>query len=152
MVIQLYRVKFERADIDWNLKSWHRAALILTHYSYYGHSLISTLRVIGFISGSWCGNLRLRENNTMIRIKGHGSGCTTALSGMHRYLNRVYCLTLPTSMSSDNTQNLHNRLWNGYQNSARIQDGRSMSWQHTKHFDLSRDQNTCLATYKPWQR
>ena len=27
--------------------------------------------------------------------------------------------------------------WNGFQNSARIQDQRSMCWQHTKHFDLS---------------
>ena len=26
---------------------------------------------------------------------------------------------------------------NGFQNSARIQDQRSMCWQHTKHFDLS---------------
>ena len=41
------------------------------------------------------------------RSKGHGSGCTTALSGMHRYLYRVYCLTPPTSRGSDNTQNLH---------------------------------------------
>ena len=41
------------------------------------------------------------------RSKGHGSGCTTALSGMHRYLYRVYCLTPPTSLCSDNTQNLH---------------------------------------------
>ena len=39
--------------------------------------------------------------------KCHGSGCSTTLSGMHRYLYRVYCLTLPTSLSSDNTQNLH---------------------------------------------
>ena len=41
------------------------------------------------------------------RIRGHGSGCTTALSGMHRYLYRVYCPTPPTSLCSDNTQNLH---------------------------------------------
>ena len=27
------------------------------------------------------------------RSKGHGSGCTTALSGMHHYLYRVFCLT-----------------------------------------------------------
>ena len=26
---------------------------------------------------------------------------------MHRYLYSVYCLTLPTSLCSDNTQNLH---------------------------------------------
>ena len=41
------------------------------------------------------------------RSKGHGSGCTTALSGMHRYLYRVCCLTPPTSLCSANTQNLH---------------------------------------------
>ena len=35
--------------------------------------------------------------------KGPGSGCTTALSGMHRYLYRVYRLTPPTSLCSDNT-------------------------------------------------
>ena len=40
------------------------------------------------------------------RSKGHGSGCTTALSGMHRYLYRVHCLTPPASLCSDNTQNL----------------------------------------------
>ena len=39
--------------------------------------------------------------------KGHGSGCTTALSRMHCHLYRVYCLTPPTSLCSDNTQNLH---------------------------------------------
>ena len=36
---------------------------------------------------------------TSVWRKGHGSGCT-ALSGMHRYLYRVYCLTLPTSLCS----------------------------------------------------
>ena len=40
------------------------------------------------------------------RSKGHGSGCKTALSGMHLYLSRVYFLTPPSSLCSDNTQNL----------------------------------------------
>ena len=40
------------------------------------------------------------------RNKGHGSGCKTAHSGMHRYLTRVYCRTLPISLCSDSdTQN-----------------------------------------------
>ena len=30
------------------------------------------------------------------RSKGHGSGCTTALSRIQRYLCRVYCVTPPT--------------------------------------------------------
>ena len=30
--------------------------------------------------------------------KGHGSGCTTALSGMRNYFYCVYCLTPPTSL------------------------------------------------------
>ena len=47
--------------------------------------------------------MRLLHN----RSKGHGSGCTTALSGMHRHLNHVYCRTPPTSLCMDNTQTLH---------------------------------------------
>ena len=43
--------------------------------------------------------------NLFNRSKGHCSGCKTALSGMHRYLYRVYYLTPPTSLCSDNTQN-----------------------------------------------
>ena len=38
--------------------------------------------------------------------KGHGSGCTTALSGMRNYFYCVYCLTPPISLCYDNTQNL----------------------------------------------
>ena len=49
----------------------------------------------------------LAENLLFTRSKGHGSGCTTAYSGMHRYLYRVYCITPPASLCSDNTQNLH---------------------------------------------
>ena len=41
------------------------------------------------------------------RCYGHEMGCTTALSGMHRYFYHFYCLTPPTSLCSDNTQNLH---------------------------------------------
>ena len=37
----------------------------------------------------------------------HGSGCTAALSAIHCFLYRVYCLTPPTSLCSDNTQNMH---------------------------------------------
>ena len=44
------------------------------------------------------------------RSKGLGSGCTTALGGMHRYHYRVYCLTPSTSLCSDNTQNLHSSM------------------------------------------
>ena len=47
----------------------------------------------------------LKASNSI--SKGHGSGCTTALSGVYRYLYRVYCLTPPTSLCSANTQNLH---------------------------------------------
>ena len=43
----------------------------------------------------------------LIAVKGHGSGCTRAVRGMHRYLYRMHCLTPPTSMCSDNTENLH---------------------------------------------
>ena len=41
------------------------------------------------------------------RSKGYGSGCTTALSGMHRCLYHVYCLAPPTSLCSYCTQNPH---------------------------------------------
>ena len=40
------------------------------------------------------------------RSKSHGSG-TTALSVMQCYIYRVYCLTPPTSLCSDNVHNLH---------------------------------------------
>ena len=33
------------------------------------------------------------------RSKGHGSGCTTSLSGMHSYLYHLYCLTPPNTVS-----------------------------------------------------
>ena len=36
----------------------------------------------------------LAENLLFTRSKGHGSGCTTAYSGMHRYLYRVYSLSV----------------------------------------------------------
>ena len=41
------------------------------------------------------------------RSKSLGSGCTTALSVMHCYLCHVQRLTSPTSLCSDNTQNVH---------------------------------------------
>ena len=47
------------------------------------------------------------HNLLINRSKGRGSGCTTALSTMHRYVYRVYCLTPATSLCSDNTQNLN---------------------------------------------
>ena len=47
------------------------------------------------------------HNQMVCNFSPSGSGSTTALSGMHRYLYHVYCLTLPTSLCSDNTQNLH---------------------------------------------
>ena len=53
---------------------------------------------------NWCETIH--KLFLFTRSKGHGSGCTTALSGMHRYLYRVYCLTPPASLCSDNTQNL----------------------------------------------
>ena len=40
-------------------------------------------------------------------VEGRGSGCTTAPSEMHHYLYCVYCLTPPTSVCSNNKQNLH---------------------------------------------
>ena len=48
----------------------------------------------------------MQRNFLFNRSKGHGSGCTIALSGMHHYRYRVYCLTPPTSLCSDNTQYL----------------------------------------------
>ena len=41
------------------------------------------------------------------KSKSHGSGCTTSISRMHRYLYCVYCLTPSTSLCNDNRQNLH---------------------------------------------
>ena len=49
----------------------------------------------------------MQRNLLFDRSKGHGSGCTIALSGMHHYIYCVYCLTPPTSLCSDNTQYLH---------------------------------------------
>ena len=70
----------------------------------------------------------------LIEGKGHGSGCTTTLMGMHGSLFRVYGQTPPTSLYSDNTQNLEK--WNVFKSSACIQDLRSMCWQHITNFDL----------------
>ena len=54
--------------------------------------------------------IKYRANRPILlfnRSQGHGSGYTTALSGMHYYIYRVYCLTPATSLCSDNAQNLH---------------------------------------------
>ena len=67
--------------------------------------------------------------------KGHGSGCITALSGVHRYLYCVYCRTPPTSLYSDNTQNLHRSTVEWI--SRQRHHPRSKCWQHTKNCDLS---------------
>ena len=40
---------------------------------------------------------------------GHSIGCTAALSGMDRYLYRVYSLSPPTSLFSDKTQTCTNK-------------------------------------------
>ena len=50
--------------------------------------------------------------------KGHGCGCTTALCGMHRHHYRMYCLTPPTYLCSDNMQTCTDQRWNEYQNSV----------------------------------
>ena len=74
------------------------------------------------------------------RSKDHCSGCTTARSEIHRYLycGCVYCLTPhlthPCAVTIHKT--CTDQRWNGYQDSAHIQDLRSMCCQHTKHFDL----------------
>ena len=96
--------------------------------------LCRQLCMYAWINEATSGSLLLMFNGGI----GHGSDCTTALSGVHRYLYRVYCPTPPTSLCSDNTQNPHRSPaeWNEHQNSACIQDERSMCWQHTKHFDL----------------
>ena len=36
--------------------------------------------------------------------------CLLEVRAMHRYLYRVYCLTPPTALCSDNTQNLHSSM------------------------------------------
>ena len=41
------------------------------------------------------------------RIEVHGSGCTTALRRLHCSIYCMYCLTPPTSLCSDYTENLH---------------------------------------------
>ena len=69
------------------------------------------------------------------RTKGHGIGCTTALSGCIAIFTVCY-RTPPTSLCSDNTPTCTDQQWYGFQDSARIQDQRSMRLQHTKHFDL----------------
>ena len=51
----------------------------------------------------WHKNYRCETLFLFERSKGHSSGCTTALSGMRRYLFRVYCLTSPTYLCNDNT-------------------------------------------------
>ena len=65
----------------------------------------------------------------------------TALSGMHRFLNVcvVEYSPLPCAMTIHNARS--DQQWNGDQNSASVQDQRSMCWQYTnhgKHLDLSR--------------
>ena len=52
---------------------------------------------------SQAGQIRNLLFNRSIR---HGSGYTTALSGMHRYLNGVYFRTPSSSLCSDNTRDL----------------------------------------------
>ena len=52
-------------------------------------------------------HLKINTFTTLDSFKGHGSGCKTALSVTHCHHYRVYCLTPPTSLCSDNTQNLH---------------------------------------------
>ena len=54
----------------------------------------------------WCSRRSLFAFPLLNRSKGHGSGCTTALNGMHCYLYSVCCQT-PPPLYSDNTQNLH---------------------------------------------
>ena len=73
----------------------------------------------------------------LMEVRTNGSVCTTALSRVHRYLHREYCLTPPTSLCSDNIQICTDQQWNGFQNTARIQNQRLVCWQHTKHFDTS---------------
>ena len=74
------------------------------------------------------------------RSKGHGSGCTTVLSGMHCHLYRVL-LSNTAQRPPPCAVTIHKTCidpkWNGYQNSARMQDKMSMCWQCAKHFDLS---------------
>ena len=59
------------------------------------------------------GNLWILYGYDYLQFNGskrHGNGCTTVLSGMYRFLYHVYCLTPPTSLFSDNTQNLHSSM------------------------------------------
>ena len=66
------------------------------------------------------------------KSKGYGSGCTTALIGMQRFLQCVLSKSAVTVHKPFTDQQ-----WIGFADSARIQDQRSMCWLHTKHFDLS---------------
>ena len=77
-------------------------------------------------------------NLCLLESKGHGRSCTTAPSGMHRYLTVCICLKPPTSPCAVTIHKTYtDQRWNEYQNSTHFQDQRSMCWQHTKHFDLS---------------
>ena len=67
------------------------------------------------------------------RYMGHGIGCTTALSRMHRYLYGVCCPTPPNSLCSDNTRKLDGSMVERIP--TQCQNPRC--WQHTKHLDLS---------------
>ena len=81
--------------------------------------------------------------NLFNRSQDHSSGCTTTLSGMHRY-----CLTPPIFLCSYNTQTCTDQRWNGYQNSVRIQDRRSMCRKNSKHYDLRRQAEKQTITDK----
>ena len=48
-----------------------------------------------------------RQGLLFNKSKGHGSGCTTALSRMHCYHYRVCMSNTATSLCSDSTQNLY---------------------------------------------
>ena len=64
------------------------------------------------------------------RTKGHGSGCTTALSGIHRYLSWVYSRTLPTSLCRDNPQHLHRSLVERIQSSMVLATQLTFWWSY----------------------
>ena len=69
------------------------------------------------------------------KSKGHGSGCTTALRGMHSFLYRVYVCIVehkPPPCAVTIHKTVTDQQCNGFQDNDRIQDHRSMLATHQK--------------------
>ena len=56
---------------------------------------------------------------------------------MHRYLAVCIVKHRPPPCAATIHKTYTAQLWNRFQENARIQDQRSMCWQHTEHIDLN---------------